>query len=51
MPRTFRDGELLQKSIRTVSRNLSSSTIGTRSDILLDEPVDARPCVLSAEQF
>ena len=51
MQRTFRDGELLQKSIQTVSGNLGSSTVGTRSKILLDEGVDARPCILSAEQF
>ena len=51
MPRTFRDGELLQQSIRTVLGNLSSGTVGTRSDIFLDEGVAARPSIFSAEQF
>ena len=51
MPRIFGDGELLQQSIRTVSGNLSSDAVGTRSDIFLDEGADARPSIFSMEQF
>ena len=47
----FRDGELLQQSIGAVSGNLSLGTVGTRSDIFLDEEADARPSIFSVEQF
>ena len=50
MPRTFRDGELLQQSIRTVLGNPSSGVVGTRSNILLDEGANARPSIFSVEQ-